>query len=404
MALPTLDPGQGTAYRRSLSSVYTKRIRVALLDRKGDVVRVLSPSFRDGQVVVDADADVTRSVNLTLLDPRHDFGFDADTYSGGILDLTRMLRVWWQIDSPLLAKTLTIPVFTGPVSRIQREGVLLEVEGQGKEAYGMGKNWKTLTIKEGARKTDGIKAILRERMGETRLGGIPDLPGRFPSDMVMSRNDQPWKKAQKIAQSMNRQLYYDAAGRPMLRPKPSKPIWVFDNSEIQGELTGDLRTSADLTKVINAVRVTGPKPKGKKKAIVGAAVADIDHPLSPYKLGPEDAPMWLVKEIDNEHIRTQQEADELAEDALEQGLKLIHDVEFSCVPIPHLEPLDMVAVRTYKESIENRVRSFTLPLGLGGEMTVGQQSTYGIKARRKTGQGTRGNKFGATYHANPRSA
>lgn len=376
MLLP-IAKGQLTPFRRTLTSVYEKRIRVALLDRSGDVISVLSRAFRDGQVVVDADQEVTRAVNLTLLDPNHAFGFDADTYQGGILDLTRMLRVWWVVDGPLLARQVSIPVFTGPVTRLQRDGALLTVEGQGKEAYGLGTTKRTLVLKAGTKKTDAIRTILRELMGETRMD-IPDLPARLGADVVVSRKSQAWKIAMRIAQSMTRQLYFDGAGVCHLRPRSRDPLWVFNSGENGGEITGPLSTSADKTKIINDVRVVGPKPKGKKVPIIGTATADITHPLSPWQMGPPGAPQFLTKTVDNEHIRTQAEADDLAEDILADGLNLVHEGSFTCAPIPMLDPLDMIRARTDQEVLTARLRSFTLPLGLGGEMTVGRRSTYGL--------------------------
>lgn len=381
MLLPIASSQVGP-YRRTLTGVYTKRIKVVVLDRSGDVITPITQGFRDGQIVVDQDTDVDRSANLTILDPQHRFGFDADTYSGGILDLTRMVRVWWQIDSDLLAKPVTIPVFTGPIIRLQRDGALITIEAQGKEVYGLGENRRTLTIKKGTRKTEAIKTILRELMGETRMD-VPDLPARLPKDLVVSKKDRAWPEAQKLAQAVNRQLYYDGSGTARLRPRPKKAVWTFNGGENGGELTTGVTTSSDLTKVVNHVRVVGPKPKGKKQPIIGTATANRNHPLSPWKLGPPGAPKYLTKEINNEHIRTQKEANDLAEDTLDAGLKLVHEVSFQCSPVPGLDPGDLVAVRTEHESLTTGLRSFTLPLGLGGDMVVGKRSTKGLRARRR---------------------
>lgn len=376
--LLAIPPSQRTPYRKTLSSVYTKRIRVALLDRAGNTVENLTRAFQGGQVNVEARRDVSRMANLSILDAKGKYGFDADTYQGGELDLTRMVRIFWVVDGPLLDEPISVPVFTGPVTRLQRVGALVQIEAQGKEAYGLTPSRRTLTIKKGARRTDAIKTILRERMGETRLNAIPDLDARLPSDVVVGPKDQPWKKALRIGDSFNRQLYYDGAGVPRLRPRPGKVTWHFRGGENGGEITSPVSVSADLTNVKNHVRVTGATPKGKKQPIVAVATADQHDPLSPWRLGPPGAPMWLVDEVSNDHLRSQRECQQLANRKLKDGLRLIHDTSFNAVPVPHLDPLDLAKVLTDYESATTRLETFTLPLGLGEEMTIGYVDPYSL--------------------------
>lgn len=386
MLLP-LSRAQRLAYWETLSSVYTKRVRVALLNRNGDSLEDLSHVLHDGSVTVDANAQVTRASSIEIVDPKRRFGFDADTYTEGVLDLTRMLRIFWVVDGPLLAKPVSVPVFTGPITNLQRDGALVRIEAQGKEVNGLTPSRRTLTFRKGARRTDAIRSILSDRMGETRLGGIPDLPQRLPSDVVVGPKDAPWERAQKIAHSFDRQLYYDGAGVPRLRRRPTRVSWQFRGGENGGSLTSPVSVSADLQGVKNHVRVTGATPKGKKQPVMAIATADKLHPLSPWKLGPDGAPMWLIDEVSNDHLRSVAECQKVADRRLQDGLRLIHDTSFNAVPVPHLDPLDLVKVVTDYEAATTRLETFTLPLGIGSDMQVGYTDPFDTRRRRRDRRG-----------------
>lgn len=379
LALPN---DQVVPYRRTLTSLYRKRIRVALLDKHGDTVENLTTSFQGGQVTVEAPRDVTRSLNLTILDPRHQYGFDADTFQGGLLDLTRMVRIFWVVDGPLLARPISQPVFTGPITDLARTGALVEIEAQGKEIRGLTPSRRTLRIPAGTPRTDAIKIILRERMGETRLGGIPDLPAKLPDRVIVGPKDQPWKVAKRISLSFNRQLFYDGAGVPRLRKKPMRAGWEFRTGP-GGSIISPVHTRADLRSVKNHVRVTGAVPKGKKEPVSAIATADRWHPLSPWEngLGLEDAPMWLEDEFSNDHLRTVKECQEVADERLREGLRLLHEASFDAVPVPHLNELDLVDVHTDYESVTTRLEKFVLPLW-GGQMNVGYIDPYAMHRKR----------------------
>lgn len=391
----TAASGRASAYERSLVGIATtKRIRVAVVDRAGEAVANLTGAFMDGQVTLDARGDVSRSGSFTVLDAGRRFGFDADTYSGSDLDLTRMIRAWWVTDSDILEDSVTCPIFTGPITRLARSGPVVTIEAQSKEVYGLARGGRTLTIKKGARKTDAIRTILRERMGETRMA-IPDLPAKLSANVVIRPRDQAWKVAQKIAQSMGKQLLYTADGVARLRELPDKPAWAFTAEGALASLITEPETEADLTEVVNQVKVTGRTPKGKKQPVSGVATAEPSHPLSPWKLGPPGGPMFMLKEVSNDHCRTDAECLKLAKQHLERGLKLGRDVAFDAVPIPFLEPLDKVIVRTPFESLDCRVETLTLPLGLTGNMQFGYSGPYHLRKSR----GKR--KHRGNAHANP---
>jgi len=265
----------------------------------------------------------------------------------------------------------------------------VNIEAQGKEVYGLRPAARTMTLKKGLRRTTAIRQILVELMGENpNRMSIPNLPKKLGSTVSITRKDLPWKAAQKIAQSLNMELFYDNAGVPTLARVGNRPEWEFIAGEVAASkaygstrLTTPLTTEADLTRLVNKVRVVGRTPKNKKKPVSASAVADFDHPLSPWKLGPEGAPQVYTHEIRNDHLRTERECRELAETELDKRLKLIHDVSFSAGPVPHFDYGTVVRIRTGMENVERRLDTYTLPLGLGGDMTVGYAHKFKLKRR-----------------------
>jgi hypothetical protein len=391
--LVALGPAQERAYQQTLHGVHTRRIVASLLDRQGRTIAWLSPAFRSGAVTVDARQDVTRSAQLDLLDPWHRLGFDADTYQGGLLDLSRMVRLVYCVNSPLLAEEVRIGVFKGPVTRIRRDGPMLSVEAQGMEVYGLNPAQRSMTIGAGTRKTDAIKQILRDLMGVVELGGIPNLRAKLPDDVTITQKDRAFKVAWRIADAMNRQLFFDGNGRPQLRRRPKKVGWSFHDGP-GGGLTSPLRTEADMTKVKNHIEVKGATKGGK--TITGQATAAANHPLSPWNLGLPGGPLYLTEEVTNDHLRSQQEVDEYAADLLERRLRLIHDASFNSVPVPHLDPLDLIRVHTAYESVSTQLETFTLPLALEGDMSVGYVDPYRLK---RTGRPHKRRRHGGRFHA-----
>ena len=362
----------------ALSEPHSIRIDVAVLTLDGDELSRISPEFIDGQVDVDADADVTRVLTATLLDPSHSLQIDSESPDDGALYADRMLQVIYSVLVPALNDRVDVEVFTGPLVSFERTGAQIQVTAHGKEELALGWLWRPLNVKKGAKKTDAIRTIMAAGTGETRFD-IPDLATRIPKGMSLGKNAQPWLRARAIARSINRQLYYDGAGVCRLRIRPRRPVATFRSGDPRrANITSPVTVSHDFTEIKNTVWFRGGKPKGQKKAVEYAAVAPKGHPLSPIRLGRTNAagdnvPRYLVHEASNDHIRSKAEAKRRARALLDDMLLEVLGVAFTAVPFPHLDPLDVVRVETDDFAANVRIRQFSLPLALseGTGMTIG---------------------------------
>lgn len=394
------------AFEAALTEPHTVRVRVSVLDLDGEHLDHLDAKLVDGQVNVDADAEVIRSASLTLFDPDHALHLDSDSPSDGALFLDRMLRVTYGVWVADLGdgSWVDVPVFTGPIVKLDRDVDVINVECHDKSVLAQGQCWRPLTIRRGTRKVAAIRTILAERAGETRFD-LPDLPGRLDAPLSLGRLSTPWSRARRIARGLDRQLFYTAAGICRLRRWPGNVTWTFGARAVLtppqlGYSTEDVR---------NVVWVRGGKPKGVRKRfdpipddpdtpkdesvsvdeqvddvpdVMAEVVAPRSHPLSPWRLGRNGVPRFLVHVLENDHIRTREDARRRAKRRLDDLLEEALDVSFDSMPVPHLEPGDRVRVSTGDWSMAFRLRQFSLPLVVGSPMSVGYHARVSVRRRR----------------------
>lgn len=247
-------------FERTIVSSHEMRVRVRLLTLDGDDVSDLTDDLLDGQVNVDTTAETDRSLSLTVADPRHQLNLDSDAASDGAIYLDRMIRVDYRVFVAGLDEWADVPVFTGPIVTMSRNGGEIELSCLGKERLAQGQCWRPLTIKKGHNIVDAIRTILRERAGETRFA-FPEKSKRLAHSVSIGRMQQPWAVAQRLAAAIDRQLYYDGAGVCRLRKIPQHSVYTFRDGD-GGSVLSDPAVTYDATTVRNVVWVKGGKPKG----------------------------------------------------------------------------------------------------------------------------------------------
>jgi hypothetical protein len=129
----------------------------------------------------------------------------------------------------------------------------------------------------------------------------------------------------------------------------------------------------------NLIWVKGGIPKGSKTAVSVYVAADKTHPLSPQRLGRNGVPRYLLEVIEDDTIRSKVEAEEKAGETLNDRLLQTVEVSFDAMPIPHLEPGDMVRIQTDEYSTSFRLREFSIPLVAGDSMSIGYVKNMAIR-------------------------
>lgn len=350
-------------FNQSLTTHHSVKITVMLLSLTHSYLSDLSGQLLDGQVSIDADAEITRSLTLQLYDPEHSLKIDSSAPSDGALFYDRMIRIVYSVKSELLPRWVDVPVFTGPISKMSRNADVLNIECQGKESllapptvantsHTFGKGW---------RRTDLIKSIMGTFGGENRFS-IPDYSQKTAAPVVMKGNTNLWQLAKAVSGAVAaRQLFYDGRGFLCLRGVPATATYTFRTGS-GGNVTTVPTVEYDIANVRNVVKVTGAVPKGKKTPVVAVASLPRSHPLNHMAMGRNARPRALLEEITDDNLKTTGQAQAVANARVRAlGIESV-DVKFDALVAPHLEPMDLYTLKTPDLSMTGRLRQMTIPL------------------------------------------
>lgn len=353
-------------FDEQLRSTSRVRTTLTLLDLSGKSPVDLTDRLLGGQVNIDATAETSRQLSCTLDDPDHELHLDSDAPGDGALYADRMLQAHYGFWVEGLGRWVDVPVFTGPITSMKRDGGVIDLGCLGKEHLAGGQAWRPLTLRKGTNVVRGIRTILAERAGETEFS-FPTTPHRIPrGGYTLGKMTSPWLAARELANSIGRHLYYDGAGVCRLRKPPKGSVYTFDGAVV----LGDPSITYDLSTIVNTVWVKGHKPEGKPR-VSASVTAPRTHPLSPQRLGRNSEPRYLVAEVDAPKVRSAKDARALARDQLKGYLREGLDVSFDSLPIPHLDPLDVVRLNAEGVSITFTLRAASIALTHDGSMSVG---------------------------------
>jgi hypothetical protein len=387
------------AYLASLSYSHPMRLTVRILDQDDKAIGHLTAPASDveaGTVTVDATQDVTRTLSLTVIDRKGALHIDPDSPRRATVYPDHQIHVIREDWVNALDDWVECPVFRGPMTRFQRAGGVVTLEGMGKEVLSQTPNvlWTAHNYAVGDLHYDAIRELLEE-MGETRFS----LPANSPAlHKVRSygRGIEVWKVCQRLAGKQN-QLYYDARGRVRLRPLPTRPVYTFHDG-----IGGNILTLpsidvdfVDSSNFWNAVTVVGKKEhKGARGTVKFTAVAPVHNPLSPESLARNGKPRYVWAYVTDTTIKRVDGpggAQEVATLMLDRGLRLVEQVTFDALPVPCLEPMDVVNVVADVGAIDVDVkmplRQFVIPLTAQGTMSVGTTRRAGRRPTHSRGFG-----------------
>jgi hypothetical protein len=368
-----------TRFRDCLLSPHTMGVRVQLCDLDGNHKKDLAPYFMDGQVNVDATAQITRSLDMSLIDPLGRLDLEPDSPSPTSVFIADLVRVWIVLREPVLGDVYEVPVFTGPIDAVTRSDMFLDVKCVGKEKLALDNVWVGKTFHKNQKKTDVIKRILRDLVGEKNIS-IPNRGAKLSKDLKITQDENPWEVASRLAASMNCQLFYDGRGVAKMRNRKQKPVltltekWVSDTPQVSYDLSGG---------VYNAVRVVGGKPKKAKKKVTYKAVAGRRHPLSPWRLGRGGVPRFITFSVEDDSLRTKKECAKLAKALLKSGLSAGIAFTVDGIMDPRLEENDPIRIDVGSVSVTSPTKTFTIPL------TAGDDGAYGYAKRIEPKGGAR---------------
>ena len=374
-----LSTAERAALENALVSSYSVRTKVFVTDLVGNSKADISHRLLGGQIDVDVTAEVSRTLQITLFDPSSQVSFDSEDPSEAAIYMSNMIEVHYGVKTPTMNEYIDIPVFVGPVVNLSRDEDEIELTAYGKEHLAKGLFWHNFNAKKGANKIDVIKRIMRDGAGETKFL-LPEAPkARLKDDLsIVALKQTPWGAAQSIAKSMDRVLYYDGAGRLRMRAAHGNKVFTFEGGD-DGALMSIPSITFNTEDAKNAVVVKGKrtikaKKKGQKdklQTFSAKAVVPQNHPLSPWKLGRPGAPRYLVEIVENDKIKSADDAARIAENRLTRLVEQTVEIAFDAQPIPHLEEYDRVSLSCDAFDGVFTLRQFSIPLTVGDTMSIG---------------------------------
>lgn len=390
-----LSAAEYQQYMTTLRTSHQVKVTVQILSPNNHaVLSTISHLLLDGQVDCEApegdksDIANARVAILRFLDPKRTLSFEASSPNDGAVFFDRMVRVIYSVHTGRASNGgwVDVPVITGPIFNLQREGNEVVVEVHGKEEYGLGNAFRTVSYPARSYKVTTIRSLLTF-MGETAayMRSIPVGGGeRNPKAITITGEQKVWPFTSQLAKGMLRggkqqRLFYNGMGQARLQSIALRPVMQMGGS--YPNLTSDPKINYSINDLKNAVKVTGRKVAGQAAVVVGVKVAPATHPLSPAKLGRNSKPRYYMQIVDNPNVIGQAAANALAQSQLNFWLNQQVEATWECLPVPHLEPWDNVTLVTDKFTAIVPVRRFTLPLVVGPSMTVG--ATRAVKRPRR---------------------
>lgn len=375
-----LDPDVQSSFLRTICRDHIVSTTVSLMTLDHEPLGLVAGQVTSGQVNVDAKAQVTRQAQLTIADPGHAARVD---YDDGQPRLNRMIRIHRNAWVEAIKDWVSVPIFTGPITSTSRsDDGTVTIEALSKEHLAIGPTQQPRTFAKGLNRVNVIEKIMRELAGETKFRLPKGWNARLAKPISMSKTSSAWSHATIIARSMGAQLYYDAWGWLRLRKVPVRPAWTFKD-DTGGMVISPPVVSESSADLVNKVVVIGAVPKGKKKPLVGTAVLPPYHRYSAQSLKRGGRNKVYLEQIDDDTLRTQKDVDDAAKRRIDRVQIAEREVSFTALPMPLLEPGDIIIVDTEGTNATAPLTQWSIPIGHDGVSTMGYISKVS-KPKKKT--------------------
>lgn len=396
------SPELMAAYHARIADSHDFQITADILDMEENVI---GPArLIDGQINILRDAIVHRTAQVTLSDPDRSLGLDGASVFSGSAAANRMLRIRHTVDVPGFGDVTCTP-FVGPFTKVNRNGDTIDVEGQDKTGLCINGN-QPYVVPRGMSAMTAIRALMVNRCGETHLRLPTGVRFKLLKPYAVGWADEAsvWVRVQQIAHAAGMQAFYSSDGYLTVRPRLTNPVIEFGQDGVPS--TTVPASESDFTEIVNYARVEADKII----AVRNQDDIDITHPFSPTSLGRNDVPRYLpaLAEMDGpgaapqrpgtkvdgirraaskaqwtkystemedynaavRQARTQSNA--TAASLLKQGLTQQVNINWSAIPVFHLDFDDPIRLTTAEGSAILRLTQASIPLRPTAEgMSIG---------------------------------
>lgn len=385
-------------YHEGLSKTHRVKTVVQILDTQHNVLGDVSSMLLDGQVdgeVVEVDprqdlaevddTSVLHTLNMSLMDPRHLLQFDSHTPADGAVYLDRMIRVYYCTFMPAMGRWVDCPIFTGPISDLDRpdNGYQVNIVAKSKDDLACGDADVAKTFK--GQKVDICRDLLKLTGELDTYIDFPAVVAPAPKDVVLVRESKPWPKVYALGASMSRNPFYDGRGVARMADLGGKVVFTFNGDN----LTNFPSSNPSTDDLFTGVRVRAGTTSGSKSSIDVTVYADeilLDNPNSGTRLGRNGVKRNKILLIDDPDIKTKAAAITRATTEMTDKLRTVNKIGVESFCIPHLELWDLTDIVLPNFYAELRVKSFSKPIRVGSRMTAGYNANVSSPSLSKIGR------------------
>lgn len=390
-----LNEDDRAAYLAALRTSHRIKVRVTVRNKDEEELASITPVVLSGAVQVDATAEVTRSLSMVFLDPKHRMTFDAASPSAKALYADNFVSVEYGVHVSAIRRWVWVPVFWGPVTAFERQGAEVTIEAQGKESLGLEPHLVVngYTIPHGLATANAVRSVMR-RIGETRFRGMGGIKGKLRKHRAVAPGEAPWHvvkgggsdgsgadKPGLVAKSSGHPfLFYDGEGYLTSKKRGGSSCYTFNGHNVLSQPG----FKYDVLEVINRVEVLGGTPRGKPHGPHhrGHAELPASHPLSPTSLARNGKKRYMVTFFDSDSLKSDAACRRKAADILRQHTTEGLEASFDALPVPHLEEYDTVTLALDGYTLTFPLTTFTMPLTADSPMTIGGMKAISLSSKK----------------------
>lgn len=414
---------QAELRQQLVSGCHRMELRVRILNENEQPIHSLTApaqKITSGEVQYDVTADVSRVLSLTVVDEKGRLRMEHGSPAAGAIFINRFIAVEYKVWLPNAREWVNIPVFWGPLTGFEHDGVECQIEAMGKEVLLRDPHFigKGFTLHKGISLHDAIHRVAAA-MGNRRFR-IAKTPGqRLKHPRSVSKWAEAWSiivGKERVAGFKQRvppkgkkdnnkkgeddhstkepsgglvrlikghfEAFFDGLGRLVVRKVIGHPVYRFKYGR---DFTGRPNIIYDNTSFRNHVVVIGGQKKGKGKKdarAMGEAQLKPTDPLSPKRLAWHGVPRQMTHKVTADNLTDNKACRKKAQEILKHVAQQGVDAEFECFPNPMLEERDWVLIEGKGYKYRFMLRQWTLPLTSGEAMSIGRKKRVRPKGRR----------------------
>jgi hypothetical protein len=372
-----LNPSQG--YLDLLRNHHRVTVEVYILNSARQYLFDITKDLVSGTLDIDVEGETSRFGKMVVLDPQQRLSIDLNGIGWGSNMSNRLIQIWHRVWSMDWSETYAVPIFTGPISDSDRDGVLLNLQFKGLESL-VGEVLFDYSWPAGWQRSAIIMDAVRISSGEMNFADNSGGSQWMHSAWSVEGGENLWARVKSLADGGGLNIYFDGAGVLQIKQKNRVPVAYIDSTWLIEEPDQSL----DISKLRNVVRVEGANIPGTDQKMFYEAWPPPQHPFSPQSLARNGVLRAIPHRISESSLGVWQDLIDTAWRNLEWDLLVAESNTAVIATLPFLEEYDVLTIAHPKLYANSPLTKATIPLVGDGTMSLNMFTTT------SSGQSSRG--------------